>query len=166
MRRIQIAELPSLGLTSFVLGLIISPFIYIGIGALFQFSFMFSLVFLPPLLLGSGFLFWRHFAKQKRHLTNKSILTFEVLSWIVVVLFLIFISRFNLMTISERAGLFCTFFLFSSVVGFPLVLLHETVFEQQVKQFPGYLIILLFFLILLITSTVMVVYLTAKPSFI
>ncbi len=47
----------STGAAACILGILVVPYLYIALGALFSFPLAFSLIMLPPLLVGSGFLF-------------------------------------------------------------------------------------------------------------
>src|SRR5688572_30321869 len=89
------------GLASCILGLVVSPYVYVAFGAQRQFPLAFSLITLPPLLLGSGFLFWRFLSRPTPGTTSKALLAVEGVCLLIVVIFLVLISRFSLFTTFE-----------------------------------------------------------------
>ena len=127
---------PSTILASSVTGLILTPYIYIALGALHQFKPVFSFITLPPLLLASSFLLWRLLAKPKVAERGIIMLAIEFVSWLAIVTFIIFVSPFNLLTGIHRAGAFCTFFLIASVTCLPLMVILNTSLEQRIKRLP------------------------------
>jgi hypothetical protein len=156
-------EIPAVGLAACIVGLIVSPYTYIAIGALFQFSLAFSLVTLPPLLFSSGFLLWRFLAKPKQGAMSIPMLGFELISWIVIITFLILISRFNLFTVFERAGLFCTFFLSASVLCFPLVSLRDAALNHRLIKLPRGITIAVLTIVLILSVLIAIIYQISSP---
>lgn len=159
-------EIPAVGLASCVIGLIVSPYLYIASGALFQFPPVFSLAALPPLLFGSGFLLWRFFAKPTERGMSLIAIAIEAISWTAIVIFLILISRFSLFTAFERAGLFCTFFLLASVLCLPLLSLRNTALKQRLKKLPGGVAIAVLILVLASSGLLVIIYQLSPPQFI
>jgi len=154
------------GLAACILGLVICPFLYIAIGALFSFSPAFSLLMLPPLLVGSSFLLWRFLSGPTDQATSTMFIVTEGISWIAIVAFVILISRFKLLTAFERFGLFCTFFMLASICCLPLVLIRETALEQRLTQLPNGLSISALLIILMLSGFVIIIYFLSTPVFI
>lgn len=159
-------EIPAVGLASCIVGLVVSPYLYIAIGALFQFPPAFSFVALPPLLFGSGFLLRRFLAKPTGRAMSLITLAIEVVSWTGIVIFLFLISRFNLFTLFERAGLFCTFFLLASVLCLPLISLRNTALKQRLKKLPRGIALSVLILVLASSGLLVIVYQFSSPQFI
>jgi hypothetical protein len=157
---------PSTMLASCIVGLIISPFIYIGIGALFNFSAAFSLIMLPPLLLASGFLLWRFLNKPRGQGNSMLIFVLEVISWMAIIAFLVFISGYSLLTTFERVGLFCTFFLIATAICLPLMSMRNTSLEQRIKELPKGIVIAALVLVLASSGLLFVAYQMSTPRFI
>jgi hypothetical protein len=159
-------KFPAAALAACILGLVICPFLYIAIGALFRFPPAFSLLILPPFLVGSGFLLWRFLSKPTDRAMNILFLLIEGISWIAITVFLILISRFNLQTGFERFGLFCTFFLLTSLCFLPLVLMRKTALEQRLTRLPKSVSISALLVLLALSGLVMIAYLLSTPAFI
>jgi hypothetical protein len=152
-------------LGSCVIGLIISPYLYIAIGALSRFPLVFSFVTVPPLLFSSGFLFWRFLARPKKQEMSKTWLVIEVISWMAIVMFLILISHFNLNTTFERAGLFCSFFLLASVFCLPVISLRRIALKQRLKNYPSGVVIVVLMLVLTSSGLIAILYQLSTPRF-
>lgn len=166
MRFLRKNNFPATALAACMLGLVVCPFLYIATGALFNFPPAFSLLMLPPLLVGSGFLLWRFLSKPTERAMSILLLVIEGFSWIAIVAFLILTSRFNLLTGFERFGLFCTFFLLASVCCLPLVLMRQTALEQRLTQLPNGVSISALLVILVLSGLAMIAYLLSTPVFI
>ena len=166
MRFLRKDNFPAAALAAFILGLVVCPFVYIAVGAPFTFKPAFSLLMLPPVLVGSGFLLWRFLSKPTEHARNIPFLIIEGISWIAIVTFIILTSRFNLLTGLERFGLFCTFFLLASVSCLPLVLMRNTALEQRLRQLPKGVSLSALLIILALSGLAMIGYLLSTPAFI
>jgi len=160
-------RLPAVALAALVLGLLVCPFLFIAMGALFRFPPLLSLVALPPLLLGSGFLLRRYLARPTEAAARgAALLVVEGLSWAVVGVFLFLVSGINIMTRFERLGTVCTSFLAASAVSLPLVLVRRTALERRLARLPGAVAAVASALILLAAGLVMIAFLRAPPAFI
>lgn len=160
-------------LAACVLGLALCPLPYIAVGALFRFPPLFSLVMLPPWLLGSGLLLWRYLRKPTEPPaptagTRRAVLIFalEGASWIAIATFAYFISGFTLMTSAERVGAACTAFLFTGAGCLPLALARRTALERRLAALPSAAAAILLLLLLVATGAAAAAYLLAPPAFI
>lgn len=90
----------------------------------------------------------------------------ELISWIVIITFFILISRFNLFTMFERAGLFCTFFLSASVLCFPLVSMRNAALKHRLEKLPRGLTIAALILVLVSSGLIAIIYQISSPRFI
>ncbi len=159
-------NLPTTALTACILGIVACPFLYIAIGATFSFSIAFSLIMLPPMLMGNGFLLWRFLSKPPGLTMKIPLLIGEGLSWVSILLFLFFISDFTLQTERERIGFFLTLYLAASVGCFPLALLRETSVERRIAGLPPLTTIGLLLGILLPSALLVIPYLLSAPRFV
>ncbi len=159
------SRLPSLGLSSYILGIVLCPLAYIAIGALTGFAPAFSFLSLPPLLVSTSYLLFRFLSKPGRGSSNKLLVTAEIASWILIVAFIILISDFTLLTRFERIGLFSTLFLLTTLVSLPIVLMHQTVLEERLRQLPNTIATLLLLVVLLAEVVITIVYIFRVPAF-
>lgn len=103
-------------------GSILAPLGYIIIGALASFAPMFSIVMLPPLVSAMGWLLYRHlFSPLPRRPSGVWIHAANLLAWIMIVLFLYFISGFTLFRPLERVGFLGIVYLASVVITMPII---------------------------------------------
>ncbi len=158
-------------LAACVLGLALCPLPYIAAGALFRFPPLFSLVMLPPWLLGSGLLLGRYLRKPTEPPptagTPRAVLFLgEGASWIAIATFAYFLSGFTLMTAAERVGAACTAFLLTSAVCLPLALARRTALEQRLAALPSTAAAVLLLLILAASGAAAVNHLLTPPAFI
>jgi len=164
---ISLGRLPPVALAACPLGLLLCPFAFIAGGALSGFSPSFSLVLLPPFLLGCGFLLRRLLATPKEPGARQALQrALKAISWLVVVSFLYLISGVNLLRAFERFGAVCTYFLVVSVAVLPLLLLRPTDLETRMARLPRGLSVVVLLLLLGVSTVAMVAYLTAPPAFI
>jgi apolipoprotein N-acyltransferase len=148
------------------LGLAFSPFLFIAVGAPSNYPPMFSVVMLPPVLLGCGFLILRYLSKSTRPSTRRRTLwAFEGLSWIAIGVFLFFVSNFNFMTPFERVGVVSIAFLVSTAAFVPIALLRATALEGRLGVLSNGVAIALLLLMLLAASSLVVVYLNTPSAF-
>jgi hypothetical protein len=166
MRSLRKDNFAAATLAACVLGLVMCPFPYIGIGALFSFPPAFSFLALPPFLAGSAFLLWRFLSKPADRAMNMLLLILEGISWIAIGAFLIPISGFNLQTGFERFGLSSAFFLLATICCLPLALMRKTALEQRLARLPDWISITALLVILALSGLAVVVYLLKKPAFI
>ncbi|WCM89703.1 hypothetical protein [Acidovorax sp. NCPPB 3576] len=124
-----------------ILGLLLTPVAYIAIGSLSGFSAAFSLIALPPLALSLSFLLFRFFKKNTATESINIRHAIELTSWLLVFLFLFFVSNFTLLTTSERVGLFSTLFLVCTIVSIPLLAIRPSALIQRVNTWPQALVI-------------------------
>jgi len=154
------------GLSACIVGLAICPYLYVVAGALFSFSFLFSLLMLPPLLLSSGFLLWRFLSKPEDQPMRIKSRILEGVSWIMIAVFVVMISDFKLQTNFEKFGLFCTFFLLTSICCLPLVMMRETALKKRLTQISNGLSKNVFILIWILSVLMMIIYFLNAPDFI
>lgn len=166
MKMAKKGGIPAIAFAACLLGVIISPWFFIACGALSGFPPVFSFVMLPPLILGSGFLFRRFLSKPENCGTGKLSLVFEAGSWIVIVIFIIFVSGINLMTAFERFGQSCVFFLAASICSLPVVAFRETALEHRLTKIPNAKSVGILLLVLLISVLATIAYLIGTPAFI
>ena len=129
-------DLAATALTACILGAATCPLPYIAMGALSQFALAFSLILLPPFLMGCGFLLWRYLARPAASPDGMVLRGAEILSWGGVAVFLFFISGFTLLGTPHRIGLASMLFLLTSLVCLPLVVWKDTALETRIKRRP------------------------------
>ncbi|CAM3741768.1 hypothetical protein ACAN107058_15420 [Paracidovorax anthurii] len=128
---------PALACACFLLGLVLTPFAYIAIGALGGFSGAFSAIALPLLLAGGGFLLARFLRRSTPAAPRRGMALAEAAGWLPVGAFLFFVSNFTLLTTFERIGLFCTLFLACSLVSLPVLLLRRPALLARAQAWPA-----------------------------
>ncbi len=158
-------HLPSAGLAACFLGLVLSPFAYIGIGALGGFAPAFSFLMLPPLLASVGYLLYRFLSRPTRDSPGYLLVLIEIVSWISITAFLVMVSNFTLLTKFERIGLFSTLFLAATLVSLPTVLMRRTALEERLRRLPNAVTLLLLLAVLLAAVATMTLYLLRAPAF-
>jgi hypothetical protein len=124
-------------LSSLIIGLLVSPLGYIAIGALGGFSIAFSILSLPLLTASILFLIFRFIPKApsiKNH--QKWLLGLEGVSWLLVGLFLFFVSGFTLITTWEQIGLFCIIWAAASLLATPFTCLRSSALLTRVMNWP------------------------------
>src|SRR6267142_212842 len=136
-------NLPSAGLAACVLGLVLCPFAYIGIGALRGFAPAFSFLTLPPLLASAGYLLYRFLSRPAQGPSSALVVSAEVVSWLLIAAFLVAVSGFTLLTRFERIGLSTTLFLVAALISLPGVLMRRTALQQRLRRLPDVVAILL-----------------------
>jgi hypothetical protein len=160
------ANLPSAGLAACVLGLVLCPFAYIAIGALRRFAPAFALVTLPPLVASAAYLLFRFLSKPAQSPSRALHVFAEVVSWVLIVAFLVLVSEFTLVTTFERIGFTAALFLVATLVSLPYVLLRKTALQERLKRLPHTTATLVLLTVLLLAAAVTVVYLLQPPAFI
>ena len=153
-------------LSACVLGLAVSPFFYVASGALSGFSPVFSMVALPPLVVGDGFLLLSLLRRPLAKRMSILQLAAESIGWLVVAAFLMLVSGVNLQTPMERAGLSCSYFLLSSVLCLPLTFLRDTTIGQRLRRLPRSVSIGVLVLVLLLSGAIVLAYVITPPAFI
>jgi hypothetical protein len=166
VRSLRSENLMAVMLSACIVGLAICPLPYVAIGALSAFQPIFSLLLLPPFLIGCGFLAWRFLARLSATASGTFLIIGEILSWAAVAVFLFFVSAFNLQTPVERVGLSSVFFLLTSAACVPLVLLRETALEARLKRLPKSALAGLLFLLLAAAGFAAARYVLAPAEFI
>jgi len=166
MIKYQPNEIHVAGLGSIIIGVILSSYLYIAVGALSSFSLAFTIVTVPPLIISSGILFWRYLSPQTKKAVSKSMLATELICWLVIVVFLFLISRFALMSSFEKIGLFSTIFLLASVISLPVVLMRENALKQRLLRYPKGAIVVLLFVVLVSSAVFAICYNISSPRFI
>ncbi|HEY3742274.1 MAG TPA: hypothetical protein VGL53_20630 [Bryobacteraceae bacterium] len=157
----------SAALAACVLGVVLSPFAYIAIGALGGFGPALALVSLPPLLAAAGFLLYRFLSKPIVNSAPSGLLmAAEVVSWILIAGFLVVISNFTLQTKFERIGLSCTLFLVTTVISLPVVLMRRTALQARLRRLPNGVAWVLAVAVLAIAVAIVFVYLRRDPQFV
>ena len=160
------SALPTAGLAACILAMAFVPFAYIAIGALSAFSLGFSILTVPLLLLGAGYLLVRMLAKPVRP-ADGSILprVGEIAGWALIAGFVTLVSSFNLLTKFERVGLTCTIFLICFVIALPIVSMRETVVRERVRQMPKAMVSFWLLAILVSAAATTTVFFLRSPSF-
>ncbi|ABM31914.1 hypothetical protein [Paracidovorax citrulli] len=124
-------------MSSLIMGLLLTPLIYIGIGALGGFGAGFAIISLPVLLACSAFLFHRYLRRPAAPSGRAPWLQVaEAASWLLVVFFLAIVSGFTLLTTAERIGLFCTLVLVAALFAAPWMALRPSALAARVAQWP------------------------------
>jgi hypothetical protein len=136
MKLLAKKNLTATALTACILGLVTCPFPYIAVGALSRFPPAFSVIVLPPFLVGSGFLLWRYLAQPPIAASGIPLLVAEILSWGAAAVFLFYISGFTLLETVHRVGLASLLFLLTSLLCLPLVIWRETALEARIGRLP------------------------------
>ena len=153
-------------LSACILGLLTCPVGYILMGALLYISLMFSLIFLPPLLTGSGFLLWRFISKPKNESTSTLLLVLEGVSWSVILFFLFIISVIRLAQEFERSGVACLFFLLALLLWLPVVVIRKTALKQRLLRLPPSISLCILFVILAFSAFLEIAWYFYEPGFI
>ena len=166
MKCLQKNNLPATLLAACVLGLLLSPYIFVAIGALFEFKLIAFPILLTPLLVASGFLLWQYLSKPTGRNTSLTFMVLESISWIVIVLFLVIVSGFTLLTHSERVGLVSSFFLLASACALPVVFIRNTALKHRLTKLPEAASISFLVAVLLTTGICAIVYLFIPTNFI
>ncbi|MDA8519839.1 hypothetical protein [Acidovorax sp. NCPPB 4044] len=131
-------RLATVALASVIVGLLLTPLAYIGIGALGGFAIAFAAISMPLLLLCSLFLFHRYLRRPAASAhPRRWPQVAEAAAWLLVVFFLAIVSGFTLLTTAERFGLFCTLALVASLVALPWMALRPSALVARVAQWPA-----------------------------
>lgn len=131
-------KIPAVILSSFIMGLLLTPLGYIAIGALGGFSPAFSVLSLPLVLGSTLFLLFRFLPRiPASEVTRRWLMAIEFASWLLVGLFLIIVSGFTLLTTWERIGLFCVLLSAASVLVTPFMFLRPSALATRVAQWPA-----------------------------
>lgn len=161
----SVANLPKAALAACILGLVLSPFGYIAMGALAGFAPAFAWLALPPLLASVGYLLVRFLAGPGRGAASKWGLLAALFSWLVIAAFLLVISGFTLLTGLERIGLFATVFLAVTLFSLPIFLLRRTALEARLTPLPQSLTLFLLLSVLAVAAVATGNYLLHAPAF-
>jgi hypothetical protein len=133
----MIHRVATLVLSSSIMGLLLTPLAYIGIGALGGFAMAFALISLPLLLVCGLFLLYRYLRRPGCSPSLRRWLpAAEAIAWLLVAFFLVIASGFTLLTTAERIGLFCTLTLVMSVVAAPWMALRPSALATRVARWP------------------------------
>lgn len=124
----------SAGLAACVMGLAVSPLVFVAAGVLNGFGPAFAWITMPPLLLSIAFLLYRFLSIAGQ--SDVARLGLEAVCWLVIAAFLFLVSGVNLLVRLESAGLCATFFLLSAATCLPLVLIRETALRQRLARIP------------------------------
>ncbi len=154
------------GLAACILGVALSPFAYIAIGALGGFAPAFSFIALPPLIACTVYLSVRFLSKPPRPTSSKRHLFILIVSWLYIFAFLAVVSGFSLLTTLERVGLFASLFLITTFLSLPVVILRRTALTTQMESLTPATATLLLILILVVTVVAIACYLLSPPAFI
>ncbi|GKS88683.1 hypothetical protein VDF98_03380 [Xanthomonas campestris pv. raphani] len=109
------------GLAALVLGLLTTPFAYVATGVLGDFSWQFSLLFVPPLLAGVAFLAHELLSRGSGAKPSSLQRVLAVAAWGFVLCFVTIVSGARLQQGWERVGGLCVLWLVCSVLAFPAV---------------------------------------------
>ena len=96
-----------------ILGISTTPLIYIFSGALFGFSTMFSVILLPLYIISLGIILKRRVIGEKLSKVTDQII--ELACFLIVIIFIVLISNYNLQTMIERMR-YVSLFSFISIV--------------------------------------------------
>ncbi|WOI47648.1 hypothetical protein [Acidovorax sp. BLS4] len=141
-RNQPMAYFPVVVLSSVVMGLLLTPMIYVAIGALSGFAMAFAFLSLPSLLACTLILSYRFLARPGvRESSRARFSAVESIAWLLVGSFLFVISDFTLLTLSERVGLFCTLLLIASFLAAPWMALRPCALVVRIAQWPKPLVL-------------------------
>lgn len=129
-------RLPALGLSACLLGFLLTPFLYIAIGALSAFSSVFSVLAIPPFLLSVCFLLNLLLSKPGESGNGSVRLLPELLSWLIIMAFIFVISGFTLLNIFERVGLFCLMLIVSNVMALAILIPRHATLTMRMQKIP------------------------------
>lgn len=152
------------GLASCILGLVVTPYVYLAMGAPLHFPLAFSLITLPPLVLSSGFLFWRFLSGPSQSKNGVTRRVLEAVCVLSTVAFLVVISNFSLFTGFERVGIFCASFLGVSACCLPVFLLRPTALEQRLQHLPRGSAMAIVVIVVGLSGVLAMVHLLASPE--
>jgi hypothetical protein len=160
-------RLPPAVLAAWVMGLVTSPFGFIVTGALSDFSPLFGVVVVLPMLVAVAFLLRRFLARPAATARHRSwVWLLEVASWLLVLFVLYHLSGAMLTTGFARLGIVWTFFLTGTLLWLPVLLLRPTALEARLARRPWAVHLIIVALIMVLSVWVMVTYLTGPPRFI
>jgi hypothetical protein len=133
----MIHRVATLVLSSSIMGLLLAPLVYIGIGSLSGFAVAFSLISLPLLLPSCAFLLYSYLRRPANlNAPRRWLPVAESITWLVVALFLVLVSGFTLLTTTERIGLFFTLALAASLTAAPCMAFRPTSLAARISQWP------------------------------
>ncbi len=150
-------------LSACIVGLVVSPFPFVIIGAS-DFRPVFYVVEVLPFVLCSLFLFWRYLSKPADvAIWRIPGFVVESAAWIVIAQFLFLVSRINLLVGAERWGAVAESFLAASAISLPIILKRRTALERRlVAQRKGVVIAAL--LSILVAAAVAVIVDLVTPT--
>ena len=154
---------PALLLASLISGLLLTPVLYIAIGALGAFSIQLSYFILPPFILCAGFLFWRLFSSYGS--ANRLMIVLEAVSWAGVVFFLAILSGFRLFTLAERIGFASSIYIVAVLISYPVLRFRASVLLSRVEKLPETVSSLVVLTITGLTAVGSGYYLVSQSSF-
>jgi hypothetical protein len=175
------SSLPAAGLAACVLGAVLFPLIFValfgGVDILLRRSGglppEFWLATLPPLLIGIGYLLYRFLRKPRERASGDTRLSAKiarwlmvVLSWFVIAVFVVIISKYPLNATFEQVGISLTFFLLASLLSLPVVLIRKTALQQRLMQLPNSIVTAALALVVSVSTVIAVVYLMTPATFI
>jgi|GEM_PF-6680875 hypothetical protein len=133
----MIRRVVTLVLSSLIMGLQLTPLVYIGIGALGRFAAAFALISLPLLLACGLFLFYLYLRTGICTSLKRWLRAAGAVAWLLLAFFLVIASGFTLLTTAERIGLFCTLALVMSLVAAPWMALRPSARATRVARLPS-----------------------------
>lgn len=118
------------------------------------------------MIVGSGYLFWLYLSAPVEPRSRVLRYASEVISWYLVVDFLVFVSTVNLQTGFERIGSTSIIVLLSWLICLPVIWKRDTALEQRLARIPSGISMSLSLIVLMATLVVTVAYLVTPQKFI
>lgn len=160
-------RLALIAITACVLGLVLSPFPLVVLGARGEPELALYLKQLAPFFLGPGFLLWRYLSKPSAVSGRQVLLLLaEAVSWIVVGRLLLLVSQVNLQVGFERIGAVCTSFLPMTALSLPIVLRRRTALEHRLSRLPRAAAAAIVVVLLLTATAAAIAHFVMPPRFI
>lgn len=137
------------GLAAWTIGLVLCPAAYVAIGVYADFAPAFALLTAPSVLLSMGYLLVRYLSRPATASTAAWHVAAEVLSWLLVMAFLVIVSGFALHTRFERVALTSTLHLAATLLlALPVVVARgDMLLVQRLSRLPARASQLILFLV-------------------
>ncbi len=153
------------GLAACAVGLVLTPFGYLAIGALRGFDPAFGRLAVPLLLLATGYVLHGLLSVPGTRSWGWRRIAGTAVGGILIGGFLVVVSGYTLLTTTERIGLTATLFLVATLVALPLVTLRPTAVRAGLARVPGPVALVLLLGVLGGAGVAVAVYLLRGPAF-